>query len=232
MNQRLLFFVILSLLELAGEYLRIRPVIYVTKPLAIGLLLQWALAEWKSARDQQRVDRGMRGLYALAVVFCMAGDALLMVPERLFVPGLVAFLVGHLFYIAAMRSHPHTAVPGTAQVQPGQRRIVAVIAASYIVAAAVYLYPHLGAMRVPVVAYIVVIGSMLITAALTHPDTSRQYIVGMTGALIFALSDTAIAVNRFVEPFAGARVFIMATYLAGQWMIAMRFGLMRPKPAT
>ena len=43
------------------------------------------------------VDR--RWWFVAALVFCLAGDVLLMLPRDLFVPGLAAFLVGHVLFI-------------------------------------------------------------------------------------------------------------------------------------
>jgi len=44
-------------------------------------------------------DPAQRVWFAVAVVFCLAGDVLLIFDDRFFVAGLAAFLVGHLCYV-------------------------------------------------------------------------------------------------------------------------------------
>jgi len=39
------------------------------------------------------------------------------------------------------------------------------------------------------------------------------------GALIFMLSDTMLAINKFLEPIAYANVLIMITYIVAQYLI-------------
>ena len=41
-----------------------------------------------------------------ALACCLVGDVLLMLPRDLFVPGLVAFLVGHVLYIVGFLQPP------------------------------------------------------------------------------------------------------------------------------
>src|SRR5690606_36370002 len=77
-------------IELYGEVTQMLPLIYAAKPTAIGLLLLAAVR----SRSPYRIQ------YVIALVFCMIGDILLMLPSRPFVPGLAAFLVAHLAYIA------------------------------------------------------------------------------------------------------------------------------------
>jgi alkenylglycerophosphocholine hydrolase len=41
------------------------------------------------------------------------------------------------------------------------------------------------------------------------------------GALLFVASDSALAWNRFRGEFRGAQIFILGTYFAAQWLIAL-----------
>ncbi|HNM27623.1 MAG TPA: lysoplasmalogenase family protein, partial [Saprospiraceae bacterium] len=41
----------------------------------------------------------------------------------------------------------------------------------------------------------------------------------LAGALLFVLSDSLIAINKFGHPFNGARLMIMVTYLLGQFLL-------------
>jgi len=62
----------------------------------------------------------------------------------------------------------------------------------------------------PVVLYMLVISAMAATALATGN------VLAGVGAVLFVSSDTMIAWNRFVRPFAGADVGIMVTYHLGQ----------------
>jgi uncharacterized membrane protein YhhN len=41
----------------------------------------------------------------------------------------------------------------------------------------------------------------------------------LTGAILFVLSDSAIAINKFGHNFSGFSIVVMTTYLAAQYLI-------------
>ena len=70
----------------------------VTKPLTMVVLLV-AVATIDPA------DTTQRAVWIVALVLCLAGDVFLLLAhrrERLFVPGLVAFLFGHVAYVVGV----------------------------------------------------------------------------------------------------------------------------------
>ena len=144
--------------------------------------------------------------FVAALVFSLAGDVLLMLPREQFVAGLSAFLVAHLCYTAGFWTDGPAALP--------------LLVAALVVAAAI---GSLGLLRIlpavrraepalvaPVAAYMAVIGAMVATALATGN------VVAGVGAVLFAVSDSMIAWNRFVGEFPGAGVWIMVTYHLGQ----------------
>jgi alkenylglycerophosphocholine/alkenylglycerophosphoethanolamine hydrolase len=44
------------------------------------------------------------------------------------------------------------------------------------------------------------------------------------GAVLFTISDSALAVNRFRGRYQGAQALILSTYFAAQWLIARSVG--------
>ena len=64
-----------------------------------------------------------------------------------------------------------------------------------------------------VIFYAIVIATMVTTA------TGTPVWVAAVGAMLFAISDWMIGYNRFVQPFAWARVGVMATYHIGQLLL-------------
>jgi uncharacterized membrane protein YhhN len=148
-----------------------------------------------------------RAWFVAALVFSLAGDVLLMLPQDLFVPGLAAFLVGHLCYVVGFWTHrPSTGalaiavVVVLAVVVPLARRILTAISRS----------GQAGEFGAPVAGYIVVIAAMLASALATGN------VLAGAGAVLFVASDSMIAWDRFVRSWAWAPVAIMVTYHLGQ----------------
>ncbi|WP_164880942.1 lysoplasmalogenase [Aestuariirhabdus litorea] len=168
---------------------------------ALKALPIWLLA-WLvfSGREQARHRWVVVGLLCSSV-----GDLLLAWGQ--FVPGLVSFLVAHLFYIAAFAGRPVGSLP---------RLLLALLMLAAITLLLIRLLPLLGEMQVPVVAYMVVILLMALCALLgrgNHPLVAL-------GAMLFLLSDSLIALDRFMQPLPSASLWIMLTYYSAQGLIA------------
>jgi uncharacterized membrane protein YhhN len=194
--------------------------------LAVKLLPVLAMMAWIARsvpRDRER-DLVLAGLGA-----SLAGDALLELhPAKLFVPGLVAFLIAHVFYVAAFtRSARALALPR------------AIPAYAYGAGVLALLGGHLGPMLAPVAVYTLVICTMLWRAAARvgalepRTDAHRRALdraawLTLAGAASFAISDTMIAFGRFGGAYLDAdvrgstawRLGIMSLYWLGQWGIA------------
>lgn len=157
-----------------------------------------------------------RGRYARAVlvglVLCVFGDIFLELGPSTFLVGMIAFLLGHVGYITAFLRRART-----------PRALQAVPFVCWIGWAASVLWPHLGPMRVPVIAYTSVILVMLWRAAAMLASETRPTPwdwAALVGAVLFAFSDTLIALDRFHAPIDGVRVPIIATYWLGQLLLA------------
>src|SRR4030043_1022715 len=90
----LLVALILAVLSWIAADKKLKLLEYVTKPATMLALLWWI---WSSV--------GMGGSmlwFTLGVVFCLAGDVFLMIPKDMFIFGLVAFLLGHIFYTVGL----------------------------------------------------------------------------------------------------------------------------------
>ena len=146
---------------------------------------------------------------AAGLVLGAIGDVLLMyASERAFLAGLVAFLGGHVAYVAAFaRVIPIAHWPDAPLV-----RIVPPIVAALIALA--WLWRHLGSMRVPVIAYVAVITTMVIGALVVDRAITTA------GALLFFASDLSVARDRFVRPALANRAWGLPTYYAAQLLFA------------
>lgn len=147
----------------------------------------------------------------LALILCLAGDVLLALPRGL-AAGLGCFLAGHLAYATAFS----TVVPLTAWPWP-----VAAAMAVPSAAAAAWLWPHLGRMRAAVLAYIVVITAMAWGALSVAGHAAWMTWVG---ALLFYLSDLAVARDRFVVRRFASRAWGLPAYYLAQILLALTLG--------
>lgn len=154
-------------------------------------------------------------LLATGLAFSVLGDVFLAIdPQNLFVFGLGAFLVGHLFYVALFARN----FPFPMRVSRGKKMAVAGLGLYGVVMVA-WLWPDMGDLRAPVAFYISVILAMGVCAVLA--EFARRWIV--IGALLFIFSDSVIAVEKFKLDFAASDYLIWATYYLGQYLIAMGF---------
>ncbi len=160
-------------------------------------------------------DTDFGPIILVGLALSWVGDLLLTFTNRqAFLGGLVAFLLGHVAYVAAF------AVRGLS----GVVLVVALLGAILVAAAVVpWLLPHVSDdMRVPVLAYVVVISAMLVTAAGTHGSEVDWRIVG--GAALFYVSDIFVARDRFVAPGRINRLAGLPLYFAGQLLLAWSAG--------
>jgi uncharacterized membrane protein YhhN len=195
-------------LHIRAEYHGPRVHVYLFKPLTMVFILLIAVqAGWPD------VSRYKVAIIA-GLLFSLAGDVFLMLPSDRFVAGLVSFLVAHLFYIAAFTSG--TGFGFSWRLLP---------CAIYGILIFSILAPHLGKMKLPVVVYMVVILVMAWQAwERWHQTGQSTALLASLGAVLFVVSDSALAVNRFRGPYKMARVLTLSTYFAAQWLIALSVG--------
>jgi len=178
---------------------------YIFKPLTTVLILALALLL------PDAVSPLYRALIAIGILFSLGGDIFLMLPRDAFVWGLASFLVAHLFYIAAYISR--------AGLQMNW-----LLLAPFVLYGAVLLYlllPHIGAVRVPVILYAVVLMAMgWQAAALWWAVRDTAALLAMAGALLFIASDSILALDKFRAPIPQRDLLIMSTYYGALLLIA------------
>jgi uncharacterized membrane protein YhhN len=188
------------------------------KPLTMLVAMAVVLGHSRSAGGRQRAS----GLLLGALAFSLAGDAFLMFPGY-FVPGLVSFLMAHLIYIALFRQQ----VPWF----PSRRSLVATLGIGLAMYAFLWQGGLPAALRAPVAAYVLVIALMAAQAIGRATVLRSAAAIGVAvGAAFFMLSDTLLAINRFVSPLPMSQVWVLSTYYAAQILIVRN--IVRPQPVT
>jgi alkenylglycerophosphocholine/alkenylglycerophosphoethanolamine hydrolase len=160
-------------------------------------------------------------LVALALSLC--GDIFLMLEarsrdgdgarssDRAFIAGLVSFLLAHLAFVGAfVQDLRDPALPGW---------LAAVV--FYAAGLLFVLLPRAGAMKAPVLVYCVVLALMVFAAAARHESLEdAASLRAVLGALLFLVSDSLLALRRFVRRYPGAQALILSTYWGAIGLIA------------
>lgn len=155
--------------------------------------------------------------FGLGILFSLIGDVVLMgTTERMFMLGLVTFLLAHIFYLIGFKNE-----------------LLTFTAWSFILFFFIYLnglrllrrivstmrVKGFRSMSAPVIVYGIVISLMLYAALSTIFDprwsTGAAFLVSL-GAFLFYLSDLILAWNKFVSPIKGGPLWNIVTYHLGQ----------------
>ena len=195
-------------LDLLFIFLRQDSLRWISKPLLIPLLL---LAYFCGASQK----RGhLFYVICSALFFSWCGDLLLQA-QNLFIPGLLSFLLAHVFYIIFFYRVGRYK-KGLVQ----QRPLLVLPVILYIGLLLWVLFPYLGQLKIPVVLYSVTIGTMLLMAVNTrgkvNEKTSALFIAGAT---LFVLSDSILAIQLFMFKNLALSLCVMATYAAAQYLM-------------
>ncbi len=184
---------------------------FFSKPSLMLILLNYFVSS-------SRAFPNLKYLIIGALTFSWIGDVLLLIEKQnefLFVYGLTAFLAAHIcylvyFWLTGKRNRGKFGLK-----IPLSLGIVSCSLIFYLM-----LVPFLGMMKASVLIYSSVITLMLITGlhAFKIKDSSfaKLYIAGI---LLFVLSDSILAINRFVVPLPLGSVGVMLTYAYGQLLI-------------
>jgi len=168
---------------------------------------------------------GLRGRFSkrigIGLLFGLVGDVFLLVEHRnelFFIFGLFAFLIGHFLYMSAF--YLDYKVNKTVYKEHTKNAILGY--GFFCIIFSVGLWSHLGNMKAPVIIYAIVISIMGIMAVNRYGRVNTlSYKLTFYGSLLFVLSDSILAIDRFVHPFKGAGILIMAAYMAAQYSITM-----------
>lgn len=221
-----LFASVLFLLRAETAQPRDVPAVRLWKPAATALVIAMCLLAFLG-----RNAPVYTGLIAVGLLFCFAGDVYLIDGDRpdMFARGLASFLLGHIVFIGAL-----TQIQSLRGMDLNLERelIVGAVLALIVLLMYVYMRPRLGAMRGPVLVYMVVIALMthraVVAVDLAHTFPSQAALAAV-GAILFMVSDLMLALNRFVFPPSGPAaqserqdaIWVLTTYYAAIACIAL-----------
>ena len=205
-------FVITAIVNLAGDITGIAILSDISKPLLIPFLGGYYMAGKSIYRSKPLL---------ISLFFCWVGDVALMfvgLNPNWFMVGLIAFLIGHLFYILTYRQHRWDSRDNELLIPQKIRFSIPVVLAG--TGLVVILFPVLGPLQFPVLIYATAIIVMVMNAIFRYGrTTSRSFWMTLSGAILFMASDSILAINKFMGGIEYAGVLIMLTYILAQFLI-------------
>lgn len=209
-NSFLKGYVILVLFDLACGYEPLSNFRVVSKPLLLLSLLVYFITKAKS-------HRSTTFYLTLGALFCsLLGDVFLLFENRsstFFTLGLASFLVAHVLFSLTFIQKWNSKAP----LRFGW---IILLLFSYGGILFYILKGHLGALQIPVILYILGIMSMVITAYRRKGSVSSlSFNLAFIGALCFVLSDSVLALNKFMFSIPLSHIIVMGTYASAQYLI-------------
>ncbi len=214
----LLLYLIDVIIHIYAEHAEFNMVKYISKIALMPLLAIYLYQKTNAIAKYKYVY--------VALFFSWLGDIFLMFPRNeyepsteklLFIAGLISFLIAHIHYILyfineVKNSHQVTLIVS--------KPYFILPFFAYGITLLSILFPSLASMKLPVTIYTIIILCMVM-AALNRKNlvSNNSFLFVFIGAILFALSDSCIAINVFYKPFELARIVIMSTYTVAQWLI-------------
>lgn len=183
---------------------------YFTKPSLLTVLIVYFYFNSKNLTSRTKITT------LIALVFSLMGDIFLMFVDlspNFFMLGLVSFLLAHVFYIVIFWKQRNT--------KTNPVGLIAILI-MYAIGLLYLLKNSLGDLLIPVIFYIVVILAMVIAAFLRRGKVSKiSFFLVFLGAILFVISDSILALNKFYMPLRFSSISIMLTYALAQYFIVM-----------
>lgn len=197
-------FILVSVLDLLGIIFKIESLLYVFKPFVMLALL---FLYTSSVSDINK-------WYSTALIFSFFGDVFLMYSGQLpFKIGLISFLIAHILFIRIVTQHIKKV--------SFLSILTAVIPFAVFLSLLIYtIKDSLGELLVPVIIYGFTISMFGVVSLINYVETkSAKSIWMLIGAIVFMISDTLLAINKFYLPKEIFGVLIMGTYIIAQYLI-------------
>ncbi|WP_417856288.1 lysoplasmalogenase [Xanthomarina gelatinilytica] len=206
----LLFIFLLALEIITSSFKHLQIFNYIAKP---ALLISLILFFWKQS---SHLEKKIKLLIVLALICSFLGDILLMFTNHsayFFMGGLLAFLSAHIFYVLVFLKQRNKSKKGW---------VFMGLMLVYGILLFYFLRDGLNNLLYPVIIYMVVILSMATTAFLRQGQVAKNsYILVFVGAILFMISDSILALNKFYQPLPFTNFSIMFTYGFAQLFIVL-----------
>ena len=208
------FFILVFIETVVANFEGLQILHYISKPLIVSSLLFYFIS------NNTHLNKQTITFTVLALIFSILGDVLLLFVCRLehfFIAGLLSFLIAHIMYILVFfkkrnqKSKPYGFI---------------ILLVLYALGLFSLLQSRLGDLLAPVFIYMCVILLMSIFAFLRRGMVhSSSFNLVFAGAVLFMVSDSLLAINKFYTSLYFADFGIMFTYALAQLLLV--FGLLK-----
>ena len=197
---------LVGMVHLLGIVFNNQEVLTATKPFLMPILLYYV---YRSQIEQVTIKTI---LLWISLVFAWLGDLALMQADAYFLLGVGMFFIAQLCYILLFFKSVEEPIKFKAL--PLLPYLLSAILLFYI------LLPKTDELLIPVFIYgISLIGMDGIARLRQGRTASKSYYYVLIGTLLFLISDTLLALNKFVWDIPYAGIGIMSTYMAAQLLI-------------
>lgn len=180
---------------------------FVTKPFLITSLVFVYLVSVKKANFW----------YVSALFFSFWGDVLLLFKNQYFVFGLCSFLVAHLLYIKLV-------LASVVKISLQKFILISLPFVFYLLSFFYLILDKVVDIKAPIIIYGLVISVFGALSFLNYQQNkTKASLLLFLGAILFILSDSLIALNRFYNTSSDKQVLIMFTYILAQFLICKAF---------
>ena len=156
-------------------------------------------------------------LAVIALVFSCMGDTFLLFNNpSYFMYGLLAFLMTHICYIIIFLKD----IKFNKLLKYKFNFVFVLIILTYIIAFYLSISKNLNSMKIPVLAYMGVISGMVISAFFRKYFVNKHsFLWILSGAVFFIISDSSLAIMKFVNTFPTDNILVIITYMIAQLCI-------------
>jgi uncharacterized membrane protein YhhN len=190
---------------------------YIFKPLTTTIII--SIAGYGIFHSTPSVPAAYPYLMIISLVICLIGDICIMMGDKTFLPGLVSFAIAHILFGIAFFT-----VTGWVFTW-----WLFLIMVAFTVIMIAYLLPFIKKqmgepidLTLPVIVYSTLIGLMIwLSLERFYMFRDTPALLTMIGAILFGISDTTLALNKFKHPFHSAELIILGTYFPAIWLFAL-----------
>jgi len=197
-------FLCVAVLDVIGIIFQISDLRFIFKPLILlSLLVLYSF----SVSERSKV-------YILALLFSFFGDVFLLFSGELnFIFGLVSFLIAHLLFIKIILN----------RIQKASVKNIGGSSFLFLIIFSLLIYilrDSLGELLIPVIIYGLTISTFGAVALIDYLNTkSLKSLWMLAGAIVFVISDSVLAINKFYDQKLLFQVIVMSTYVLSQFLI-------------
>lgn len=180
---------------------------YIFKPLTIILIIIIAF------QQDLHISLTYKTFIILGLIFSLIGDVFLMLKKSdFFIQGLSAFLIAHIAYLIS--------ITGSIGFQLNYITLIPVI--FILIGFSRIIIPKTGNKKNYVMVYSSIVFILLWQAVNRFLFLPNDYtLYAAVGIMLFVVSDSLLAYNKFVKSFKYAQIIILVTYYSAQLLIAL-----------